>query len=349
MFSPFLIIFFSLLNFQIFSLDQQSIDSSLKLSIFISLFFISFLMLCYLFLDFLFGFSIKSSLKNCQRYEKIKDYDFLSEIFEQVKTSFDSANVKLYIKNSDEINAYAAASFNKKIIVLTHGIIKHYLIECDDPKKFLNAIRSVMAHEMSHLINKDFLPTFLIIANQKATNLLAGILDFLFRNLSRLLFLIPKLRFLIIHLNKIYHLSRLILTSFNRFIVFNIYEFLRKFINRSIEYRCDKQAALAFGGHNMALALSMLGENGYFTLFSTHPNTQRRINKIYKIKAKDSEISANFFDSIANYFAIMFLMVICLYFAKEAGVDIWVRRYIENHQIIHEKIKNIYQIIRNFI
>ena len=43
-------------------------------------------MLLYLVLDFLFGFSVKSSLKGCKRYEKIKDYDFCFIFVSQLKT-----------------------------------------------------------------------------------------------------------------------------------------------------------------------------------------------------------------------------------------------------------------------
>ncbi len=321
----------------------------IKLASYFLFFLVSFLMLFYLFLDFLFGFSVRSSLKNCKRFEKIKDYDFLSDIFDQVKTKFGERNVHLYIKNSDEINAFAVSSFNRKAIVLTHGLIKHYLVECPDPKRFLNAIRSIMGHEMSHLINKDFLPTFLIITNQKVTNFISSILSTFFSILSRVMLFIPGVKSYAFLMNEIYRLVRFILTFFNRFVVYNIYEFLRRFVSRSLEFRCDRQSAKAFGGHNMALALSMLGKSGYFTLFSTHPNTERRIKKVQNVKMVESTIGASFIDSIANYFSIMFLMVICLYFAKEAGVDLMVRAFIRQHEVIHHKLLMLWGLIKNIL
>lgn len=346
--SPFMAALFPLLNYghHNFAIDagvMQKIVWALCLMFFI----ISFLMLFYLFIDFLFGFSVHSSLKNCKRFEKIKDYDFLSDIFDQVKTRFGEKHVHLYIKNSDEINAYAVSSFNKRAIVLTHGLIKHYLVECPDPKRFLNAIRSIMGHEMSHLINKDFLPAFLIMTNQKVTNIVSSILHMFFRILSRIFFFIPAFRSYGFIMNDIYSFVRFILTSFNRFIVYNIYEFLRRFVSRSLEYRCDYQSARAFGGHNMALALSMLGKSGYFTLFSTHPGTARRIAKVQNVKMTESTISPRFMDSIANYFSIMFLMVICLYFAKVAGVDMMIRSYLQNHETIYRKLQMLWGLVRN--
>ncbi len=145
-----------------------------------------------------------------------------------------------------------------------------------------------------------------------------------------------------------YNISSYFLTAFNRFIVYGIYEFLRRFIGRNIEYRCDKQSAQAFGGTNMASALAMLGKSGYFTLFSTHPATARRIKKVQNIKMKDSVIGARFFDSIANYFALMFLVIICLVFAKNAGVDLMVREYLRNHETLNNQIYGLVKILAKF-
>jgi len=348
--SPFMVALLPILNFGHRPWDiDAGILSQMKLALCFLFFLVSFLMLFYLFLDFLFGFSVRTSLKNCSRFEKIKDYDFLSDIFDQVKTRFGQKHVHLYIKNSDEINAFAVSSFNKRAIVLTQGLIKHYLVECQDPKRFLNAIRSIMGHEMSHLINKDFLPAFLIMTNQKITNFVSRILSFFFVILSRIVFLIPGGRSCGFLMNDIYGILRFILTAFNRFIVYNIYEFLRRFVSRAIEFRCDRQSAYAFGGHNMALALSMLGSNGYFTLFSTHPRTARRIKKVQELKMVESTIDAGFVDSIANYFSIMFLMIICLYFAKQASIDLMVRACLKDHEVLHRKLYILFGLVKNIL
>lgn len=345
--SPFTAALIPLIDFKTHTLEiNQDIYLKIKLALFFIVFLISFFMLIYLFLDFLFGFSVRSSLKNCSRFEKIKDYDFLSNIFDQVKTKFGERSVHLYVKNSDEINAYAVSSLGRKAIVLTQGLIKHYLVECSDPKKFLNALRSIMGHEMSHLINKDFLPGFLIMTNQKITNFVARILEIFFRIVTRVIGFLPYGgRFSAYLMNDVYSILSFILTSFNRFIVYNIYELLRRFVSRSIEFRCDRQSAKAFGGHNMALALSMLGKSGYFTLFSTHPRTARRISKVQNIKMTEANITPRFVDSIFNYFSMMFLVVICLYFAKQAGVDLMVRQYIQNHELIHRKLMMLWQLV----
>ncbi len=314
------------------------------------LFVASFFMLFYLLVDFLFGFSVRSSLKGCVRFEKIKDYDFLTDLFDQVKTKFGEKNVKLYVKSSDEINAYAVSSMGSKAIVLTRGLINHYLVESDDPKVFLYGLRSVIGHEMSHLINKDFLPTFLIITNQRVTNFISGTLYVVFSTAARVVSSLPYGgRFSSQMMTDVYSILNFFITMFNRFVVYNIYEILRRFVSRSIEYRCDRQSAKAFGGHNMALALSMLGESGYFTLFSTHPGTKARMKKVETIKITDSVIRPSFIDSLANYFSLLLLMVLCLYFAKQAHVDVFIRQYIENHEAIHAKLVALWRLVSGFL
>lgn len=332
----------------VISMDQN-VYENIRFSFLLLAFVVSFLMLFYLFLDFLFGFSVRSSLKGCVRYEKIKDYDFLTEIFDQVKNKFGEKGVKLYIKDSDEINAFAISSLGARAIVLTRGLINHYLVECPDPKMFLYALRSVVGHEMSHLINKDFLPAFLIITNQKITNFVSGILHMIFILGTRILSMIPfGGRTSARVMSDTYSVLNFFLTAFNRFVVYNLYELLRRFVSRSIEYRCDRQSAKAFGGQNMALALSMLGESGYFTLFSTHPGSKTRMRKVENIKISDAVVRPGFFDSVANYFSLMFLVVICLYFAKQAHIEFYLREYLHNHEVINRKLSALWHLVSRF-
>lgn len=328
---------------------ENTVLDKFKFAAAMLMFVISFLMLLYLVFDFLFGFSVRASLKKCTPYEKIKDYDFLTDLFDQTKSKFGVRNVKLYIKNSDEINAYAVSSVSRRAVVLTRGIINHYLSQCEDPKDFLYALRSIIGHEMSHLVNKDFLPTFLIITNQKVTNFVSRAFHRFFNLVIIILDFAPYGgRYMSRVTYATYTALNFAITSFNRLVVYNLYEFLRRVISRSIEYRCDRQSAKAFGGQNMSFALSMLGKSGYFTLFSTHPATQKRMKKVENIKISGSIVKPGFFDSLANYFSLMFLVVICLYFAKQAQIDIFVRRYLRDHEAIHAKILSLWQSINMF-
>ncbi len=348
--SPLLAVAIPFVHFQNnFIIIDNSLYQKLQFGFWLLLFLVSFLMLIYLALDFLFGFSLRSSLKGCVPYQKIKDYDFLTELFDQAKNKFGEKSVKLYIKNSDEVNAFAVSSLGRKVVVLTSGLIDKYLHECNDAKNFLYALRSIIGHEMSHLVNKDFLPTFLIITNQKITNLVSTILNIVFNFFIRAMSFAPYGgRFAARTMSDTYMFLNFVITAFNRFVVYNIYELLRRFLSRSIEYRCDRQSAKAFGGKNMAFALSMLGESGYFTLFSTHPKTIARMKKVEKVKISEAIVKPNFFDALSNYFSLMFLVVICLYFAKQAHIDLFVRAYLQDHELINRKLTALWHLISRF-
>ena len=312
----------------------------------VTMFALTFLMLFYMLLDFLFGFSARLSLKNCKKFEKYKQYDFLQPVLMQIKEKFQDNSVQLYIRNSDEINAFAVGSMSGKYIVLSRGLIDHFFVCCPEPKTFLSAIRAVISHEMSHLINKDFIPGYLILTNQKITNLVSGFLHFFFVNFAKILSIIPyggnqTAGFMF----RAYLILDSIINFFNKVIVFNIYEFIRKFISRSIEFRCDMQASKAFGGKNMALALSLMGEGAYFSLFSTHPKTKTRINRVANIKITDKIVKPLFVDSLANYLAFMMLIFLTLLFAKLSKFDLLIRELIRQHENIHRKLHFLWELL----
>lgn len=312
------------------------------------IFLISCLMLTYLLFDLIFGFSIRSLLKDCTRYDKNNDYQFLGKIFDQAKDKFAVSNVKLYIKNSPEINAFAIGSLGKKAIVITHGLVNHYLQNSASQEEFLAAIRSILGHEMSHLINKDSFPGIIITVNQKVTDLVSGIFKRLFLLINRvmLIFMIQE-RYSNYLINTIYTLTNYILTLFNSYIVYNVYNFLRKFANRANEYRADRQSAQAFGGNNMANALSMLGKSGYFTLFSTHPATIKRIEKVQNIESQSGIITPSILNLIFYYLSLFLLLLICIFCAKLSRTDFLIEKYlINNHQMIYEKLTQFWVLIK---
>lgn len=320
-----------------------------KIALFALIFIVSFLMLCYLFLDFIFGFSVNSALKGCKRYEKIKGYEFLQGIFEEVKFKFSCPSAKLYIKDSEEINAFAVGGMSKKAITLTSGLINHYAVNIEDNQQFLSAIRGILGHEMSHLINKDFLPGLLIIINQKVTNFVSGILMLFFR------FIIQSASYVHIRNQRmvaiiftVYNITNWVLTSFNRIVVYRLYEFFRNLFGRAIEYRCDRQSAKAFGGINMAFALSILGKSGYFTLFSTHPATQRRMRKVEVVEEKNAIIRASFVSQISNFASIMILPLICYYAANLSKIDQLIEYYAYyNYPDFYTGFSKLLSLIRN--
>jgi Zn-dependent protease with chaperone function len=301
--------------------------------LFLSLIFmISFLMMCYLIMDYIFGFSVRSSLKGCKPINKIKDYNFLQGVFEEVRNKFSGHNAKLYIKDTSEINAFAVGGFGRGAIILTSGLINHYINNIEDDQKFLIAIRSILGHEMSHLINKDYLPGLLIITNTRVTNFVSGIFLWVFRVIMRLMsYATIENRIALLVITFIYNASSCVINFFNRYFVNGFYNFFKNFLGRQIEYRSDRQSAKAFGGMNMAFALSFLGKSGYFTLFSTHPATIRRIKKVEIVEEKNAVVGASALSQISNFFSIIILPIICFYIAYISKINLVIGPYIYNY------------------
>lgn len=328
-----------------------SIDDDILQKLFfifwLAIFLVLSTMSLYLFIDFLFAFSMQASLRKCTRFEKIKDYDFLSDIFRQVKEKFNYSSVKLYIKDSDQINAFAVGSLGRGAIVLTKGIVNHYLVLSQNPKIFLYCLRSVISHEMSHLVNKDFLPSFVIITNQKITNFFSKIVQRIFEMLIGSIELIPFIGKMSSAVLKVCNFVMLrFLLFFNQYVVFAVCEFLRRFVSRSTEFRCDNQAGKAFGGKYMANALEMLGNSGYFTLFSTHPSTKARVQKVAEVKIVDHVILPKLTDSLANGLSFIFLFFLLIYSAKMAKIDLILREILINHDEIYHKLSVLWRLIQ---
>ncbi|MCE3254546.1 MAG: hypothetical protein K0R25_40 [Rickettsiaceae bacterium] len=295
-------------------------------------FAVSFFMILYLLCDFIFGFSVNSTLKDCEKYEELSGYDFLEDVIGDVRFKFGAPKVDLYIKPSEQVNAFAVGGIRKKAIVLTTGLIDHFATSTENDRQFLLALRSIVGHEMSHLMNKDYLSGLLIIANQRANNFIGKILLFSFSSMARIFGyrgeISNKMVWLIF---LIYDICNWILNIFNRIVVNNIYKFLKNFLGRLAEYRCDRESAKAFGGIDMAFALSFLGKSGYLSLFSTHPSTARRIRKVEVVEEKNAIIRPFFITEISNFASIMILPVICYYSFYAGKLNVLAKFYIYYH------------------
>ena len=131
-------------------------------------------MIFYLIVDMVFGFSVWSLTRKDKPTKKfVKKYNFMAKIeddFQDLRKKFKSPNIKLLISRSGEINAYAVGSIRVKYVVLTFGLLKHYQDNCINEKEFHSCIKAIMGHEISHVINNDYLPALLLILNDKAVN-----------------------------------------------------------------------------------------------------------------------------------------------------------------------------------
>jgi Zn-dependent protease with chaperone function len=326
----------SFLIIPLFIIENGDIGKNINSILFLSAFAISSLMLFLLFLDFLFGFSVNSFLQNCKEYQKDNKYKMFYDIFEELKYKFGKSNVNLLIKKSTEINAFAVGGLGRNNIVLTEGLLLHYLKNVDNKGEFSNCIEGILGHEMSHLINKDYLPGLLLTINEQATHMVSKLVFLIFNIFIRLFSAVPLIGFLFVNLFlALYKLFDFFIHFFYKYIILNIYKFLLLQISRDIEYRCDKQSAKSCGGDVMAFALSFLGEDGYCTIFSTHPKTSKRIKKVKNVKL--------------NTFSLLAIIYITLIFGVKADIKALIEDYNSFLSLARLKFSFIRMKIQNFL
>lgn len=268
----------------------------------------------YLLIDLIFGFTVEQVIQNTKEIKKLNNFKLEQELFEEVIEKFDIKNVKFMIEESNEINAYAVASFRKKYVVITTSILKHILNSFETEEERKDALKGLIGHELSHLINWDFLPNLILISGenvsihvQKFFSLFLNVLIVLFR-------IIPILgAFLSLITVYTYNFLSYFMTYSYKLLIRPTYNLFERFLSRRIEYRCDYQSAQALNWQSMYLilySLLSLDGNTYHSPFSTHPNTISRILNIYNIKNSKKRISVNF---ISKYFGIFILSMISLF------------------------------------
>jgi len=335
----------------IIATESDLIKSDSIIAIVLIIFFlISCITNIILLFDLIFGFSSRASIKGTKDYRKLKNYDIFDQIFEDIKMHFNTYRVKLLISDSAEVNAYAVGNLGRKYIVLTQGLINHYLMEFENRDNFLSCIKGIIGHEMSHLINKDYLPGLMLTINEKATKFVSKIILGFFNIFINIIQYIPIIgRIISGIIIKFYELLDFLISFFYKYIILSIYKFIQLKVGREKEYRCDFQSAQVCGGDVMALALSSLGEDGYSTIFSSHPKTSSRVKSVRNIEKAYNVIKPQCGNGFVNFIFILSILLtpfITLYFININGL-------IENYEEIYMKINyfilNFKANIQNFI
>lgn len=307
-----------------YALGNDDVNRYIYYITYLSISFISFLMIVFLLFDLFFNRTVRFFLKTCQKIDEENEF---FEIFDKIKKVFNINNVQLVIQNSNEINAYAVGGFRKNIIVLTKGLIEHYKEKTSTEEEYLVSMQTIISHEMSHIINKDFLPGLLIMVNERASKLVSRIVLLVFKifiNLMRIIpFIGPKLSNV---LTIFYNIINSVLTFVYSKIFLRIYYFVKLQISRNIEYRADRQAAYVVGGQNASYALSLLGKSGFFSLFSTHPRTVSRVKAVRKVKMK-SRIRSVPFVNATVYLSLICIIGGCIYSTQLANIPKLVELY----------------------
>lgn len=339
-------IFLSPLTFLLFSkllLNLEVGENYTKAVFFLSISFVNFLMLLFLSFDFLFSYSVRKTKKGCKNCEKDKNYAALAEIFRNVKKKYNVKNVKLYVSPSSEINAYAVGGLRKNAIIVTAGLLNKYSSE--DEENFLLSVEGILGHEMSHIVNNDYFTALLLIVNERAVNFASNIVLFIFNFFIRIVSFIPLVgRYLAFSLMAIYKIFNYVITFCYKYIVKPIYNFIQLQISKSIEYRADKQGAMVIGGENMSHALSILGNNGYFSIFSTHPLTKDRMRNVKNVESRE-RIRALFLPKILLILSLLLMLYLCYMSYEMANIDAVIYDFNTFKIYIYGRI----EIIKNFL
>lgn len=304
---------------------------------------ITIILLCF---DFLFSHSIRRLTKNAVRYDKDNTYKILDRVFNTVKDKYNVKNVELYISNDDTVNAYAVGSLRRKVIILTTGILNFYASKIEDKNKLLLSIEGIIAHEMSHLINNDYFTGLLLLVNERAVKFVSHFVFIFFNIFIRLCGLLPFVGgYLSSFIVGIFNIFDFLISFFYRYILLNVYDFIKLQLTRNIEYRADKQASKVIGGKNMANTLSLLGSKGYISIFSTHPLTKHRVKNVENVEISDKTIKPVFLSREMFIVTLIILLSLFYFPYKMANIDALVRDY--NSIVIY--FQNKYMLIEGWL
>lgn len=314
--------------------------------VFLSISLTTALMLVFLFLDFCFSSSVRYYAKRSILVTKDDKYKDIAEAFGEVKSKFNRPDVKLYVNKSDEVNAYAVGGLRRNIIILTKGLLNLYKAETDNKTQFIIYLKGIMGHEMSHIVNKDYFTALLLIINERANNFVSKIIWIVFMIFVRIISIVPFFgEYISIAIDSIYSFLDFLINFFYKFVVLNIYKFIQLQISKGIEYRADSQGAKVVSGPEMSGALSLLGDSGYFSIFSSHPSTRNRMKNVKNVLKTSNTIKPVF--GVDTTFLLSFCILIlgCLYSYKLANVDSLIRDYYN----ISLFFKNKYIILKSKI
>ena len=169
------------------------------------------------------------------------------------------------------------------------------------------ALKGMIAHELSHLLNLDSLPNLILLSGQNIANYISIALTFIVNYLVLILSYIPVTAILSLIISVVFTLMQKGLNMLYVYILHPSYLFVERFLGRLNEYRSDYQSAEALSWKPIYLCLSSiikLSGNTYHSNFSTHPNTISRVLLIYKVQRTELNIKASFF---SKYFSLLLL------------------------------------------
>lgn len=333
------------------------------------IFFISLFCTSYLFLDFVFGFTIRGLSKGAKNVYSLKRYKDIAEVFDIVKTKFNNNKTDLYISTSNEINAYAIGGLRKSRIIVTDGLIDHIIETSENQEEVKSAIAGIIGHEMSHIINMDFLPGVFLYSIEIAIRYINKIITTGMFILTAGIGFIPIfgwiLKYFITIVRKI--LDFISYSLFYKKIIIPVSFMISRFLSRSVEYRSDMDSARALGGEMIYSGLSKIQssrESVWRSIFSTHPRTKSRMSKVKDVKAENKKIKPSVITDFSNMWSLMMLIFCTFFLAYTYRIDklphyatkVYIlteetvqagKKKFEEYKVIANKVYSLYNTISN--
>lgn len=295
--------------------SQSNLNLSNNIFIYTMIFMFIFTLI-YLCLDFYFGFTIKSIIKDCTEVKTLKEMAPLQALFVETLEKFELSNVTLLLKESDEVNAFAVLSLRKKYVIITTGMLSHVAQSFDSDEAKLHAFKGLIAHELSHLLNWDSLPNLILISGQVVAVALSNILTFVANIIIQIISYIPAISLIAVIASFIFMALQFCLNMVYKYLLQPLYLLVERFLGRVIEHRSDYQSAKALNWEPIYFclnALMTLHGNTFNSSFSTHPSTINRILHIYKTEQSPERIEVPFFSKYFSLILIFSSLVFTLY------------------------------------
>jgi len=325
-----------------------------------TIFLVSLYTAMYLFIDFIFGLSTR---KICGtkyiEYSHIPTLMWIDPIFKDAKRIFDTNNVQLYISKDESLNAFAVGSMRSNKIVITTGLIDYISSHVLNKRERFLAIAGIISHEMSHIINMDFLPGLLLSANQRFSDTIERVCNNIINSAKAIFGIVPIIgRIPAMILGAYYYIVKSIL-NLGQQIIIGLSDTIALVISKNIEYRSDADAAMAFGPEGIGLALGIMRFNTYNSIFSTHPNINSRIKRVMTIEHLSPIILPSNITTFTNTIAITFSFVIVIYIGYMVkvwnlyhylvGIKNALILYSENLVVSIGELKNMFSTAQNGI
>jgi|GEM_PF-1768363 len=237
--------------------------------------------------DNLFGLTYREVTRDPSIEEATPDHPHLAwlyQAFDQVRKQFPGEKrARIFYNPVAETNAIAFRDLRHKGVMIYDGLLQA-IIDNNQPEKRMDAIKGILAHEMSHLTNWDFLSGQYCraLARQYLFHMQVRnkVFEILWAFLPVILVVGLFIRWAMLILHN--------LTSGIINLLSLLYKRLDAAVSRSIEFRCDRQAAKAVGWQSIFIGLSSLPIRSRSNMFDSHPDGVSRLLYVHQRGAKQS-------------------------------------------------------------